>query len=90
MDNYTESPLKNWAEKTLDIWVSQPTADLPTRDYYLEAAVKKTLAMVRWWSSLKGSKKLHKDGQIISCCYTGAMQTLRLKVQDEDRSIHKA
>lgn len=73
MDNYTETPPKNLAEKTLDIWVSQPTADLLVQDYCLEAAVIGILAMVRWSSSLEGSKKLHKDGQIISCCYTVAV-----------------
>ena len=56
MDNYTETPLRNLAEKTLGISVPQPTADLLTHDYRLEAAVIKNLAMGRWWSSLKDSK----------------------------------
>ena len=55
MDNYTKIPPKSLAERTLGIWVSQPTADLLVQDYRLEAAVIKNLAMARWWSSLKGS-----------------------------------
>ena len=55
MDNYTEIPPKNLAERTLGTWVSQPAADLLVQDYCLEAAVIKNLAMVRWWLSLKGS-----------------------------------